>query len=85
VFITSAELSPSEEVYRRYVTEQHLKNAYRLAPKLYDNICKVLMFNGVPHYVRIDKSGKISSADFSVYRIMTGPVVESVLKMNKID
>lgn len=79
IFITSTSLSPRVENYERFVADQQLKNSLRIEPKIYNNICNKLMFIGIPHYILIDKSGAISSTDFSVFRIMSEATLQKII------
>jgi hypothetical protein len=42
------------------------------------------MFNGIPHFALVDKTGKIVSTDFSIYRAMPESMLESLLKKTEI-
>lgn len=79
IFITDYWWSPTEP-YDKFVSEQHLQYNYRLQNKMFDAICSAFRFNGIPHYALVDKSGKIISANFSIYQLMPESAIESLLK-----
>jgi len=66
VFITDESLSPLE-TYNKFVVEQELENIYRLASDDYNYLRQLFKFNGIPHYVVIDKNGEVISDDFPMY------------------
>lgn len=78
IFITDYSWSP-KELYDKFVDEQHLQFTYRLQTQLYDAFCNDFMFNGIPHYVLIDQSGKIISKDYALYRIAPESAIECIL------
>jgi thiol-disulfide isomerase/thioredoxin len=84
VFITGNSISPSEKLYEKFVSDQRLYNSYRLQTQLYDAIRNTFMFNGIPHFALVDKTGKIVSTDFSIYRAMPESMLESLLKKTEI-
>lgn len=63
VFITDESLSPLEP-YNKFVKEQELENIYRLASDDYNRLRQLFKFNGIPHYVVIDKKGEVINDDF---------------------
>lgn len=82
IFITGYSRSPSDKTYDKFVCDQRLQYTYRLQTQMYDAICNAFMFNGIPHYALVDKSGKIISEDFYIYRANPESTLESLLKNN---
>jgi len=82
IFITDDSRSPSDESYDKFVCDQRLQYTYRLHNQMYDALCNAFMFNGIPHYALVDKSGKIISGDFSIYRINPESTIENLLRNN---
>lgn len=66
IFITSEETSPQAS-YDKFVKEQELVNVYRLSEDDYNYLRQLFRFNGIPHYVVIDKDGKVLDDDFSMF------------------
>ncbi|WP_281298542.1 TlpA family protein disulfide reductase [Flavobacterium limnophilum] len=66
VFITDESLSPLEP-YNKFVGEQELENIYRLASDDYNYLRQLFKFNGIPHYVVIDKKGEVINDDFPMH------------------
>jgi thiol-disulfide isomerase/thioredoxin len=58
VFITSEEDSPSDK-YEQFVKEQELTNTYRVATMDYHYFRQLFTFNGIPHYVVVNREGEI--------------------------
>ena len=58
VFITSDYESPLS-AYDKFVDEQELTNTYRLNADQYRYLRQLFRFNGIPHYVLVDREGKI--------------------------
>lgn len=67
VYITSESESP-EKSYTGYV-EKHLKGeaCYRLKDTEYKYMRQLFRFNGIPHYVVVEKDGSISTEEVSAY------------------
>ncbi|MBA0883919.1 TlpA family protein disulfide reductase [Flavobacterium undicola] len=66
VFITDESLSPLEP-YNNFVKEQELEKIYRLPSDDYNYLRQLFKFNGIPHYVVIDKKGEVINDDFPMY------------------
>lgn len=58
LFITNEGSSPIDR-YQAFVKEQDLVNTYRLSDDEYNMLRQLFNFNGTPHYVIIDKEGKV--------------------------
>ena len=65
VFITSEGGSP-KDAYDKFVKDQNLVNTYRVTEDEDRYLCQLFQFNGIPHYVLIDKDGKVANADYSM-------------------
>ncbi|MDD4821872.1 MAG: TlpA disulfide reductase family protein [Bacteroidales bacterium] len=65
VFITSEGGSP-KDAYDKFVKDQDLVNTYRVTEDEDRYLCQLFQFNGIPHYVLIDKDGKVANADYSM-------------------
>jgi len=78
IFITDYTWSPKES-YDKIVSNQRLQFTYRIETQLYDTFCSDFMFNGIPHYVLVDKSGKIVSKDYSFFRVAPESAIECIL------
>jgi thiol-disulfide isomerase/thioredoxin len=63
IFITDESLSPLEP-YNKFVKEQELEKIYRLASDDYNYLRQLFKFNGIPHYVVIDKKGEVINDNF---------------------
>jgi thiol-disulfide isomerase/thioredoxin len=68
IFITDEKLSPLS-AYARFVEEQELTNAYRLSSDQYRHMRQLFRFYGIPHYVLVDREGKILDDDAREYDI----------------
>jgi thiol-disulfide isomerase/thioredoxin len=66
VFITDKSQSPLES-YDKFVKEQELEKIYRLDSDDYNYLRQLFKFNGIPHYVVIDKKGDVINDDFPMY------------------
>ena len=66
VFITDKGQSPLES-YDKFVKEQELEKIYRLDSDDYNYLRQLFKFNGIPHYVVIDKKGDVINDDFPMY------------------
>ena len=66
VFITDEILSPIEP-YNKFVKEQELEKIYRLPSDDYNYLRQLFKFNGIPHYIVIDKKGQVINDDFPMY------------------
>jgi len=66
IFITDDGGSPLVS-YNKFVEDQHLIHSYRLPKK--ENIClyNLFCFNAIPHYVVIDREGKVINDDFHMF------------------
>lgn len=84
IFITDDSRSPAGEFYDKFINDQSLQYTYRLQTKMYDAICSAFMFNGIPHYVLVNKSGKIISENYSIYRISPESAIENLSKTIEI-
>ena len=58
IFITSEDESPLAS-YNNFVKEQELKNTYRINAGQHLYLHQLFRFIGIPHYVLVDKEGKI--------------------------
>lgn len=69
VYITSENESP-EKSYTDYV-EKHLKGeaCYRLTDTEYKYMRQLFQFNGIPHYVVVEKDGSISTEEVSAHNL----------------
>ena len=69
VYITSEEESP-EKVYAEYV-ETHLKGeaCFRLTDTEYKYMRELFQFNGIPHYVVVEKDGSISTEQVGTHNL----------------
>ena len=59
IFITSENESPSLQRYNEFVAEQELTNTYRLNADQYRYLRQLFRFNGIPHYILVDREGRI--------------------------
>jgi thiol-disulfide isomerase/thioredoxin len=66
VFITDESLSPLEP-YNKFVKEQELEKIYRLPSDDYNYLRQLFKFNGIPHYIVVDKKGEVVNDDFPMY------------------
>jgi len=66
VFISDESLSPLE-TYNKFVKEQELEIIYRLPSDDYNYLRQLFKFNGIPHYIVIDKKGEVINDDFPMY------------------
>jgi len=66
VFITAEDESPLS-AYEKFVNEQELTHTYRLTADQYRYMRQLFRFNGIPHYVLVDREGKIIDDNFSSY------------------
>lgn len=66
VFVTDERSSP-EEAYNKFVEEQELVHTYRLSTDDYYLLRELFKFNGIPHYVVIDKEGRVLDDNFRMY------------------
>ena len=69
IYITSERESP-QKAYTEYV-EKHLKGeaCYRLTDTEYKYMRQLFRFNGIPHYVVVEKDGSISTEEVSAYNL----------------
>lgn len=69
VYITSENESP-EKSYTDYV-EKHLKGeaCYRLTDTEYKYMRQLFQFNGIPHYVVVEKDGSISTEEVGAHNL----------------
>lgn len=69
VYITSEAESP-EKAYAEYV-EKHLKGeaCFRLTDTEYKYMRELFQFNGIPHYVVVEKDGSISTEQVGTYNL----------------
>lgn len=65
LFITSEETSPPDR-YKELVKEFELEYSYRLSNDDYKYLNELFRFNGMPHYVVIDKEGRILNDNFQM-------------------
>jgi len=70
VFITSEGSSP-KDAYDKFVLDQELVNTYRLTEDENRYLGQLFQFSAIPHYVLIDKAGKVSDADYSMGSLRT--------------
>lgn len=66
VFITDKSQSPLE-TYNKFVKEQELDKTYRLESDDYNYLRQLFKFNGIPHYIVVDKKGEVINDDFPMY------------------
>lgn len=69
IYITGQKDSPAES-YRQYV-EKHLKGeaSYYVSDTDYSYLRQLFQFNGIPHYVLVEKDGSISKEELGGYSI----------------
>lgn len=69
VYITGESDSP-EKQYNDYV-EKNLKGeaSYRISDTEYSYMRQLFQFNGIPHYILVEKDGSISTEDVSTYNL----------------
>lgn len=69
IYITSETESP-EKAYQTYV-EKHLKGeaCYRISDTDYKYMRQLFRFNGIPHYVVVEKDGSIVTEEVSAYNL----------------
>jgi thiol-disulfide isomerase/thioredoxin len=58
LFITATDESP-ESSYNKFVEEQELTNTWRVSADEYRYFRQLFRFNGIPHYVLVDREGRI--------------------------
>lgn len=63
VFITSENESP-QAAYDEFVEEQELHNTFRVTPDEWNRFRELFKFSGIPHYVLLDKEGRVLDDDF---------------------
>ncbi|KAA6336112.1 Thiol-disulfide oxidoreductase ResA [termite gut metagenome] len=68
IFVTSDEESPQNR-YDKFVEEQELVNTYRLLSDEYNYLRQLFKFNGIPHYVMVDKEGRIVDDAYNIYNV----------------
>jgi thiol-disulfide isomerase/thioredoxin len=73
VFITSEDNSPTDK-YEQLVKEQEMINSFRVSEIDYQYFRQLFAFNGIPHYIVIDREGRILSSTTGVHNF------ESTLK-----
>ena len=66
VFITGESESPTEDDYQQFVDEQELVHTHRLSKGDYYLMRELFHFNGIPHYIVIDKDGRVLNDDFNM-------------------
>ncbi len=66
IFITDEGSSPIE-TYNKLVSEQELKNTFRISKDDFHYLRQLFKFNGIPRYVVIDKEGKVINDNFSMH------------------
>jgi thiol-disulfide isomerase/thioredoxin len=66
VFITSEEDSPLDK-YEQLVKEQELTNTYRVPAIDYHYFRQLFTFNGIPHYIIVDREGRILNNTNNMY------------------
>jgi thiol-disulfide isomerase/thioredoxin len=72
VYITSERDSPTDK-YEEFVKEQELTNSFRVSEIDYQYFRQLFTFNGIPHYVFVDRDGKIlnnSTGHFDIERLL---------------
>ena len=69
VYITSETESP-EKAYQTYV-EKNLKGeaSYRISDTDYKYMRQLFQFNGIPHYILVEKDGSISTEDVNTWNL----------------
>lgn len=67
VFITSEEASPLE-AYKKFTDEQDLVHTYRVSADTYICFCQLFRFTGIPHYVVMDREGRLIDRNFDMRR-----------------
>jgi hypothetical protein len=66
VFITGAKESPLEQ-YNKFVKEQELENTYIVSELDYLSFRQLFAFNGIPHYIIVDRQGRIMNNSTGVH------------------
>jgi thiol-disulfide isomerase/thioredoxin len=66
IFITD-EKNSSEEDYKKFVSNQELKNTFRISNDDFNYLRQLFKFNGIPQYVVIDKNGDVLNDEFQMY------------------
>ena len=70
LFITDERSTPEED-YKKFIGEQALKNTFRLSVDDFNYLRELFKFIGIPHYVVIDKEGKVLNGDFKMWNFET--------------
>ncbi|MDR2683091.1 MAG: TlpA family protein disulfide reductase [Dysgonamonadaceae bacterium] len=68
IFITAEDISPLA-AYNRFVEEQNLLHSFRLTADDYLHLRQLFRFNGIPHYIIVDREGRILNDDASSYQL----------------
>ncbi|KAA6326440.1 Thiol-disulfide oxidoreductase ResA [termite gut metagenome] len=68
IFVTSDVESPLDR-YDKFVEEQELVNTYRLLSDEYNYLRQLFKFNGIPHYVMVDKEGQIVDDNYHMENV----------------
>ncbi|MDR2651415.1 MAG: TlpA family protein disulfide reductase [Prevotellaceae bacterium] len=66
VFITGINESPLDK-YNEFVKEHGLENSYRVSELDYLSFRQLFAFNGIPHYVVVNREGRIVNGNIDVY------------------
>ncbi len=82
VFITDQRSSP-EKNYNDFVTEQEMKNTYRISTDEFNLLRQLFRFNGIPRYVVIDQKGDVINDDFEMhnFEFKLGEILPSYKKI----
>lgn len=70
IFITDESGSPLNR-YTQFVEEQGMANSYRINDDDFKHLRELFRFNGIPHYILIDRDGKVINNDFHMRNIET--------------
>jgi thiol-disulfide isomerase/thioredoxin len=68
IFVTSDRESPQDR-YDKFVGEQELINTYRLLSDEYNYLRQLFKFNGIPHYIMVDKEGRIVDDNYHIENV----------------
>ena len=69
IFITSERASPLNS-YHDFVNDQELIHSFRIPDTQYNHLMQLFRFMGIPHYVLVDRQGRILSNDFRNARML---------------
>lgn len=79
VYVTDTSNSPSEKIYAAYVAAHMLSYpSHRLPQGEYNYLCELFRFTGIPHYVVLDRQGRLIDGNYS---FLCGERLENSLQM----